>query len=302
MRARIDPTDGTKYSLGMFTQHADTFFTGSEAGWVNGLTPGQTVFVVGAFNVGASNSARIWVNPDPLTFGLVSAPTPTAQDLVSGTNGGTIGSFLLHQRNLVPDLAMDELRVATRGRRSPRSELPRCTGTLTAPQRVPGGATPSGTWDGATANWNNSAAGDGNALTWTPGGAATFSAGSDATGSYTITVSGTQSASQVTFEDGTATLTGGQLDLTGSLHTIIANTGVAATIESVVGGAVGFIKDGSGTLVLTNANTYAGTTTINSGTLQMGNGGTTGSLPTSQRHHNQRDAQLQSKRYSDSGH
>lgn len=38
------------------------------------------------------------------------------------------------------------------------------------------------------------------------------------------------------------------------------------------------MKDGSGTLTLTGANTYSGGTTINTGTLQLGNGGTSGSI------------------------
>jgi fibronectin-binding autotransporter adhesin len=37
-------------------------------------------------------------------------------------------------------------------------------------------------------------------------------------------------------------------------------------------------KSGPGTLILTGANTYSGGTTINAGTLQVGAGGTTGSI------------------------
>ncbi|MCG7504885.1 autotransporter domain-containing protein [Mesorhizobium retamae] len=37
-------------------------------------------------------------------------------------------------------------------------------------------------------------------------------------------------------------------------------------------------KAGSGTLILTGTNSYSGTTTVNAGTLQLGNGGTTGSV------------------------
>ena len=42
-------------------------------------------------------------------------------------------------------------------------------------------------------------------------------------------------------------------------------------------------KAGTGTTTLTGTNTYSGTTTISAGTLQVGNGGTTGNLGHGQR-------------------
>lgn len=68
--------------------------------------------------------------------------------------------------------------------------------------------------------------------------------------------------------------------------TLMANSniganGSAATISGNIGesgGAFGFIKVGNNTLTLTGSNTYSGVTTISSGTVQIGNGGTTGSL------------------------
>jgi outer membrane autotransporter protein len=49
-------------------------------------------------------------------------------------------------------------------------------------------------------------------------------------------------------------------------------------VNGVISGSGGLNKTGSGALVLTGANTYAGGTTITAGTLQLGNGGTTGNL------------------------
>ncbi|MBE7495391.1 MAG: autotransporter-associated beta strand repeat-containing protein [Verrucomicrobiaceae bacterium] len=48
--------------------------------------------------------------------------------------------------------------------------------------------------------------------------------------------------------------------------------------ETSLSGGGALRQDGSGTLVLTGTNTYSGGTTINAGTLQIGNGGTTGTL------------------------
>lgn len=44
---------------------------------------------------------------------------------------------------------------------------------------------------------------------------------------------------------------------------------VSQTIPTIISGAIDFIKDGAGVLTLTGANTYTGSTTVSSGTLEM---------------------------------
>jgi hypothetical protein len=83
---------------------------------------GDTIFVVGSytFNSGSStdDEARLWINPDPSTFGLPIAPgtflSSTAGTDVGGATTQQIQSFLFRQGNAsaVPGaLVADELRV-----------------------------------------------------------------------------------------------------------------------------------------------------------------------------------------------
>ena len=53
------------------------------------------------------------------------------------------------------------------------------------------------------------------------------------------------------------------------------------TVNNVISGTGGIAKNGSGTVILANNNTYAGTTVVNAGTLQVGNGGASGNLNSS---------------------
>jgi autotransporter-associated beta strand protein len=74
-----------------------------------------------------------------------------------------------------------------------------------------------------------------------------------------------------TLPSGTSTLTIGNA----------SHTSAKMTISGAVGGSGGALtKSGVGTLVLSGANTYDGTTTISAGTFQLGGGGTTGKLAT----------------------
>ena len=76
------------------------------------------------------------------------------------------------------------------------------------------------------------------------------------------------------------TITGSTLTLGGITPTITAGASITGTIASDLVGPAGLTKAGTGTVNLAGANSYAGTTTIGAGILQVGNGGTTGTLGT----------------------
>jgi len=106
-------------------------------------------------------------------------------------------------------------------------------------------------WDTATINWNN---------------------GGTADKFYAL--------DNVTFDD---TSSNGNVSLVGSLlpTTVVFNNNATNYVLSGTGfikGAATLTMSGSGSVVLANSNSYTGGTTINSGTVQVGNGGSTGSL------------------------
>ncbi|MBA2589628.1 MAG: autotransporter-associated beta strand repeat-containing protein [Alphaproteobacteria bacterium] len=85
--------------------------------------------------------------------------------------------------------------------------------------------------------------------------------------------------------DSDAILQLGSGGTSGSIAGNVANSGLftvnrsdSYTFSSVISGSGALRQSGSGTTILTGANTYTGGTTISSGTLQIGNGGTSGSI------------------------
>ncbi|WP_237931260.1 autotransporter outer membrane beta-barrel domain-containing protein [Buttiauxella sp. S19-1] len=145
----------------------------------------------------------------------------------------------------------------------------------------------TGIWNsgaGANSNWSN-AAGTTNgvysqgyaAFMGTPGtvtvddslGAVTSEGMQFATNGYTV-AGDAINLSETTPGSGQTTIRVGDGTTAGSNY--------VATVGSVLQGSTAVTKTDRGTLILTGANTYTGGTTVSAGTLQLGNGGTSGSI------------------------
>ncbi|MBR0669329.1 autotransporter outer membrane beta-barrel domain-containing protein [Roseomonas hellenica] len=104
-------------------------------------------------------------------------------------------------------------------------------------------------------------------------------------GPGTLILTGTNS-----YAGGTAINAGGRVQLgnggtSGSIAGNVANNGTlafnrsdAVTFAGAISGTGALVQEGAGTTILTAANTYTGGTTIAAGTLQLGAGGTSGSI------------------------
>ncbi|MES2438773.1 MAG: autotransporter-associated beta strand repeat-containing protein [Verrucomicrobiota bacterium] len=138
----------------------------------------------------------------------------------------------------------------------------------------------TGNWNGTTTNWNSDPTG-GPGGTGILTGATTgsdilhFSAGTDVTGSYTVTASGTRPADSLVFEEGNVTLTGGTVDFGSGAGGISVASGRSITINSLLAGTNGLTKTGAGTLLLGTGNATAnaglsGTISIREGRIVAG--------------------------------
>lgn len=145
-----------------------------------------------------------------------------------------------------------------------------------------GGPSPNGTWNSSNNNWSDSANGTGPMASFASNEVAVFSAGSDATGSYTVTKVGQANVNGLVFEDGTPTIahgSGGRINFdatNGGESFVNVASGVTATIETRITdqGNDGLVKFGAGTLVLGGSQSnsvISGPLTIDAGALQLAN-------------------------------
>ena len=174
------------------------------------------------------------------------------------------------------------------------SQIGSGTTVLTGTNSYTGGTTISagtlqlgngGTTGSIAGNVTNNAA-----LAFNRSDAVTFGGVISGTGVVSQIGSGTTILTGANTYTGGSTISAGTLQLgnggtTGSIVGNVTDNGALAfnrsdvvTFGGVVSGSGAVNQIGSGTTVLTSANTYTGGTTISAGTLQLGNGGTTGSI------------------------
>lgn len=137
------------------------------------------------------------------------------------------------------------------------------------------------TWDGA--NWTTDPTGSSATSGWVNGDNAVFSAGSDGTGNWTVTLFSSISTPSITFaQTGTKTLNGGAINIGGGAINstalgFVPNNGDDININSVLGGSGGLTIAGHGDATSNNGggggaefrlggtNTFSGGLTITSG-------------------------------------
>lgn len=139
-----------------------------------------------------------------------------------------------------------------------------------------GGATPAATWSTSNSDkdWNTTAAGTTtNPQAWTSGADAVFSAGTDATGAYTVTVSGTQNVSSITVQEGSPTLATGTINFSDASPAILVASGSSLTFATALTSSTNGLNLGSstftGTTVLSTDLTLSGTVNLAGGTLSL---------------------------------
>ena len=138
-----------------------------------------------------------------------------------------------------------------------------------------GGPSPTGTWDTASLNWNATASGASATQVWGDNNEAVFSAGTDATGPFTVTVTGTRYCKNLFVEEGAVKFNTGTVFMVStnpptSLPMVAVASGASASFagsgSGYIGGANGLNETGGGSLDMGSSEFSTGNTTIDGGT------------------------------------
>lgn len=139
---------------------------------------------------------------------------------------------------------------------------------------VGGGAVPNNAVDGGSGSWNSSSWVDSGGTTagagWVDGSTAVFTG---ASGNVGVNILSTQEIGGLTFKTDNYVLGGlGALELSKTETLVTADAAVNAVINTQIKGGnnAQFVKDGLGTVTLTNTgNNYTGGTEVRAGTLKL---------------------------------
>lgn len=137
------------------------------------------------------------------------------------------------------------------------------------------GTTPTGTWvnnnSGPNRNWTTSSAGTTATERWNDNNSAIFSAGTDATGSFTVTVSGTVNVNDITIQEGSPTFTEGTINFSDTTPDLTIASGSTLTWGSTAltstNGSLNVTN--SGVLNVTSNLSFSGTVNFTGGTLRL---------------------------------
>ena len=270
---------GANTFTGLTTVNAGTLAMTASGGLVGAVS--NNAALINAGNIaGAVSNAGTLTNSGTLGSTLTNAAggtasnTGTVSGLVtnSGTlaNGGTLGGGLA---NLAGGSASSSGSIA--GAVSNAGTLTN-SGSIAGLVTNSGALTSSGTLGGGLDNSGTSSLAGAVNGTVQNSGTITLTGAVTGIGAFTQTASGT-------FNLGGNTTQIGSLDGAGSVQlgsaALTAGSTNASTLFSgIIAGSGSLAKVGTGTLVLTGANTYAGPTMIAGGALQLGNGTASGSL------------------------
>lgn len=233
----------TSYNGGTRTQAAGVALTTN----TNYLVTGQLIFGTN----GAPDTVKLYLPTTGLVLGGV-------QSFTSATLSQSAFDTLAFGMKSNTAVGFDEIRFGGTYLDSIGMSAASSYWDLNGTAAGAGGATPTGTWDASSTRWNATAAGDVTApAAWTAGRTAVFSAGTDATGTYAVTVDGTQSIGGLIFKNGSVTIspgTLGVLDLVSAGGAIeVRDATKTATIATAITQSSGIgvlYKEGGGTPIV----------------------------------------------------